>query len=378
MKVNRLLLSGYRNLKQTDFEPCENVNIIFGNNAQGKTNLIEALWLFTGSRSFRGSKDIELKNKNENSANLKLNFTARENTNNAQLEIIFNRKAILNNSNLESATKLAGEFCAVIFSPEHLSLVKDSPQLRRKFIDAAICQLWPRHVALVLEFSRIIAHRNALLKDIKHHSGLLDTLDIWDNKLSSISSQIIFSRLRYIKRLAKKADLVYNGISNGKEQLTLIYHNSEQLQYSVNLDDKPNALKELYSLLSKDIKQSRQKDLARGTTHIGPHRDDLLININGTSARQFGSQGQQRSAVLALKLAEAEVLKEQTGEPPILLLDDVMSELDKGRQAYILNCIEGWQVFITCCDPSGFSQLKNGTVFEVIDGTITKIENPKL
>lgn len=378
MKVNRLLLSGYRNLKQTDFEPCPNVNIIYGNNAQGKTNLLEALWLFTGSRSFRGSKDIELKNKNESSANLKINFTAREYTNNAQIEIILNRKAMLNNSNLESAAKLAGEFCAVIFSPEHLSLVKDSPTLRRKFIDAAICQLWPRHVALVLEFSRIIAHRNALLKDIIHHSELLDTLDIWDNKLSLLSSQIIFSRLRYIKRLAQKANLVYNGISNGKEQLTLTYHNSEQIEYSIDLNDKKNALTHLNDLFNKDIRKSRQKDLSRGTTHIGPHRDDLLININGVSARQFGSQGQQRSAVLALKLAEAEVLKEQTGEPPILLLDDVMSELDKSRQSYILNSIEGWQVFITCCDPSGFSQLKNGTVFEVIDGTITKKENLKL
>jgi DNA replication and repair protein RecF len=375
MKVNRLILNGYRNLKQTYFEPSSAVNILFGNNAQGKTNLIEALWLFTGSRSFRGAKDYELKAKDKSTAILELNFIARECENNAILEITTNRKAVLNQSNLESAAKLAGEFCAVIFSPEHLSLVKESPQLRRKFIDAAICQLWPRHVALIMEYQRIISHRNALLKDIINHSELLDTLDIWDEKLSELGAQIIFSRLRYLNRLAQKADFIYNGISNGNEQLTLLYQDSEQQQYSIDLDDKARAIKQLNSLNLQKIKQDRQKDFAQGNTHTGPHRDDLIININGLSAKQYGSQGQQRSAVLALKLAEATVLKEQTGEAPILLLDDVMSELDKSRQAYILNSIDGWQVFITCCDPSGFSQLKNGTVFEVIDGNITKKEN---
>ena len=277
MKLIELSFENYRNLKTDKFIADENMNVICGNNAQGKTNLIEAVWLFTGVKSFCGAKDSELIN--------------------------------INKDNL-------------------------------------------------YEYTRGVGQRNAILKDAKYHNDLYNLLISYENEIAQSGAKINHYRKKYCDLLNKKAQKIYEGISNGKEKL--------QIEYIGQSDDK----EEFLSALEK----SRENDIKCAVTSIGPHRDDLSIKINDKSARAFGSQGQQRSAVLAIKLAEAEIINDVLGEEPIILLDDVMSELDEYRQDYILNHIKGKQVFLTCCDKSIAQKLNSGTVFKVRGGEIEKTD----
>jgi DNA replication and repair protein RecF len=370
MTVKKLTYSGFRNLEDGVFEPGEKINVLYGRNAQGKTNLIEALWLFTGSRSFRGSKDAELVKFGAESANIEIGYDAGNRSQNIKIVIDGARRALLNGVSLGSPVELSGEFCAVIFSPEHLGLVKEGPALRRRFIDAAICQMIPRYASAVLEYKKALTQRNALLKDITQHAELLDTLDIWDEKLCKTGAHIIFTRLRYLKKLGAKASEIYEGIAKNGETLTLDYLSSQETKYDCDLSDPPAARTLINRALLEAMENSRAADIDNGYTHAGPHRDDLQIFIAGISAKTYGSQGQQRSAVLALKLAEAAVLSESIGEPPVLLLDDVMSELDHTRQDYLLNNIQGMQVFITCCYTPWQGELKNCRLFEMDAGRL--------
>ena len=373
MTVRTLCPNGFRNLQDRVFSPCASINVLYGENAQGKTNLIEALWLCTGSRSFRGAKDTELIRLGQKSGRLEMTFEAGGREQTIVLTLDGGRKARLNGVALESPAKLAGELCAVIFSPEHLSLIKNGPAPRRKFIDAAICQLLPRYAPAAAEYQRILCQRNALLKDIPQHSELIDTLDVWDERLARAGAGMIFTRLRYLRRLAPTAASIYGGIAHGGEEMGLAYEGSEHADYACPLEDPPAALQFLTESLRRAMKTLRAADIDAGYTHAGPHRDDLAVTVDGLSARSFASQGQQRSAVLALKLAEAAVLREQRGEAPVLLLDDVLSELDGSRRDYLLNHIEG-QVFITCCDPSIRAGLMDGQTFEVKGGGITRTD----
>ena len=372
MTVSRLAYTGYRNLKDGAFEPCGQVNVLFGKNAQGKTNLLEALWLFTGARSFRGAKDSELVTFGSPNGSLLMDYSAAGREQTIKLTLNGSRSAEQNGIPLDSPIRLTGNFCAVIFSPEHLGLVKDSAQQRRRFIDSAICQIRPPHASLVLEYRKTLNQRNALLKDIPGFADLLDTLDVWDERLCNIGAQLTFMRLRYLHRLSEKASGVYEGISKGSEQFRLSYTDFEDKTYDCDVSDAKTALKTIYNSLKKSMIRLRSNDIDSGYTHAGPHRDDIRIDIAGISARTYGSQGQQRSAVLSLKLAEAMVLHDTIGEPPVLLLDDVMSELDSTRQDYLLNHIGGMQVFITCCDPSWQSADENSAVFEVHEGMIDR------
>jgi DNA replication and repair protein RecF len=374
MTIKRLSYQGFRNLSDGVFEPDRQVNVLYGRNAQGKTNLIEALWLFTGSRSFRGAKDAELLCFGAENGRLEMDFEAAGRAQQIKINIDANRSAELGGIPLDSPLKLSGEFCAVVFSPEHLGLVKEGPAPRRKFIDSAICQLRPQHCAAVLEYKKALTQRNALLKDIPFHSSLLDTLDVWDDRLVKTGAHIIFTRLRYLKRLSQKACGIYSGIAKAKEELNINYTNFEGNIYSFELNDSKAAVSAISKALKSDMDKNRALDIESGYTHAGSHRDDLQILIGGISARSYGSQGQQRSAVLSLKLAEAAVLSETIGEPPVLLLDDVLSELDADRRDYLLNNIGGMQVFITCCDPLIQGALNRGAVYEIDAGKIsTKI-----
>ena len=270
----------------------------------------------------------------------------------------------------------------MVFSPDHLNLVKEGPSQRRRFIDCAITEILPRHASALSEYREILTQRNALLKDIPFHSELIDTLPIWDDKISKSGAYVVFTRLRYLNRLKKYASEFYRGIASKpsecgtekieserlSESLELEYEISGGLDYNIDLSNSHAALPQIRSKLLSLLLSQRAGDIECGFTRAGPHRDDLKIIIGGKDARLFGSQGQQRSAVLSLKLAEAAVLKETIGEPPVLLLDDVMSELDRFRQNYILNNIGGCQVFITCCDPAGLDCLDGGGIFKVNHG----------
>ncbi len=360
MTVNHIEVKNFRNIEYAYLDPCEGINIIYGENAQGKTNLLESIWLFTGCRSFRGSKDSELIGFNKNKANLYLDFYAGEREQSASLEIAEGRKFFLNGIKMKSSSQIMGEFLSVVFSPDHLSLVKDGPYERRRFLDIAISQLKPKYGVTLSQYNKAIAQRNILLKDIQYHAELYDTLDIWEDRIAFFASEIIRQRIGYINKLSEYTDEIYSGLSSGRERLKIKY-NQQTVVYG-------ESKQELYENMKNQLYQSRKPDLITGSTSVGPHRDDLSILIDSLPARSYGSQGQQRSAALSLKLGEAAVIRSFSGEQPVALLDDVMSELDTGRQNYILNHIKDWQVFITCCDPSAVSNMKYGRAFKVEGG----------
>ena len=357
MRIISLTADGYRNLSVPKLRPEEGVNIFYGDNAQGKTNLLEAVWLFTGGRSFRGAKDRELVGFSRTDARLSLRFFAEEREQQAAITVAGRRQAELNGIPQRTPAALAGHFCAVVFSPAHLTLVKDGPEARRRFIDAAYCPLRPAYVRTMTEYVPALAQRNALLR-----SGYADAalLAPWDEQVAALGARVTAARRAYVRRLAPAASAIYRGLSGDKEELSVGYDSP------LPETDTAAVAAALYDALTAH----RGDDLAAGFTTCGPHRDDLSLAINGLSARRFGSQGQQRSVVLALKLAEAAILREVTGEPPVVLLDDVMSELDPSRQDYILNHLTGWQVFITCCDPAAIVRSTGGAAFKVSAGTI--------
>lgn len=364
MKVQKLSFKNFRNLEDGSISPCEGVNVIYGDNAQGKTNLIEALWLFCGGHSFRTSKDSEIICWNKDHARLDLDFFGQGRDQHAELRFIGGKKTvIINGVEKNTASSLIEKFCAVVFSPEHLNLIKRGPGERRRFIDSAICREKLQNAVILSRYNRMLNQRNTLLKDILKKPYLEDTLDIWDAQLTHFGAMLIKRRLEYMKMLSEKAAEFHSGISRGKEELSVRYIATEGFEET---DDEETIRKRF----AEKCISNRANDIHMGITLSGPHRDDMEILINGKNAKAFASQGQQRSAVLSLKLAEAAVLKERMGEEPVILLDDVLSELDNGRQDFLLNELKDCQVFITCCEPSNKEQLKEGKVFNVNNGKI--------
>ena len=367
MIVTRLTAQRFRNLKPVDITPSAGVNVFFGDNAQGKTNLLEALWLFTGGKSFRGAKDSELIAFEEESAALAMEFEAGGRTQRAEITVSPRRRATLNGVELGSATKLAGRFCGIVFSPAHLSLIKEGPDNRRRFVDAAFCQLRPSYTAALAAYNRTLEQRNSLLHDMRrgNTAGGEELLQVFDDRLAASGTRLCRVRGNYLSHISPIAAEIYGGLSRQKENMTISYRPSGDVPW----DGSPEEVKEaLISALSA----ARAADLAAGFSTVGPHRDDFEVAINGLSARTYGSQGQQRSAVLALKLAEAQALRQVTEEPPVAFLDDVMSELDEWRQDYLLNHLTDVQVFITCCEPSAIKRPASGTLFRVQGGEITE------
>ena len=358
MYIKNLRLQGYRNIDNIDINPSRGINVICGDNAQGKTNLLEGIWLFTGCRSFRGTRDCELVGFDKGFARAEMCFYSGGREQSAGIVIETCRQAKLNGVSLTSASRLMGEFLAVIFSPAHLSLIQDGPSERRKFLDMALCQTDRRYAKALSEYNRVLLQRNSLLKDIPGHSELLDTLDVWDEALAKAGAFILEERIKYAEKLKDIAGGIYSGLSSSKEELSLYY--KRKLPEGLPQSSEP----------AETLKKSRREDILNGGTSYGIHRDDLTVNIDGISAREFGSQGQQRSGALALKLSEARIIKDITGEEPVVLLDDVMSELDASRQDYILNHIKGRQVFITCCDPPAGKRINEGNVYEIKKGSL--------
>lgn len=360
MIVHSLTLKNFRNIEDISLHFDDAVNIIYGENAQGKTNILEALWLFTGMKSFRASKDSEQIRFGQNRADIQVSFFAAHADQKASIIFEEKKSAYLNEIKQSSVSEFSNFYHAVIFSPEHLTLVKGGPKERRQFCDNALCQIKPRFGEYLSKYKKNLVQRNAILKDYKTNSSIEMMLDIFEENLAHLGTQIILQRKKYLQALAAQTKQIYAGISSGKEEISLSYIASFESDDEKSLEDD----------FLKALKKSRNEDMQTLSTSVGPHRDDIDICINGISARKFGSQGQQRSAVLALKLAEANVLKEKTGEQPIALLDDVMSELDEARQDYILHHIDGWQVFISCCDPATILKLKKGKAFQIRQGNL--------
>ena len=358
MIIKRIELQDFRNIKSAEISPCDGINVIYGQNAQGKTNLLEAIWCFTGAKSFRGSKDTELVNLNSEKSKIRLEFFDEQREQECVIEIDKLRKATLNGVEYRSAAEIAGKINAVVFSPLDINIVKDGPQHRRKFLDLSIGQLYPKYIELLRRYNRALDQRNRILKDIKYNPMLEEFLTDFENELCELGFEIVKYRRRHIESLKQYISDIFDGISDGKEEISI--------EYDTTVGETKQEMSDL-------LKNSRSQDMYSLSTSIGPHRDDLKIEINGLSARTFGSQGQKRSAAISLKLAESAVMREITGKSPIALLDDVMSELDLSRQNYILNHIKDWQVFITCCDPNNVKGLENGKVFLVENGTVSQV-----
>lgn len=351
MKINSLTCKNFRNIEEINIIPCEEMNVICGENAQGKTNIIESIWLFTGAKSFRGAKDNEFIKFGTEKAVINLEFESFGVENEAQIIIDSQKKAILNQKPLKSTSLLAGNFNAIVFSPTDLSLVKDGPSARRKFLDIAIGQLKPSYINLLRDYIRAVTQRNKIIKEYKFDSTLSIMLDVFEEEIAEKGIKIIKERKEYTEKLKTFLPLIYEGISSGKEKL--------EVNYICSCKEEK---------FREELLKNRKEDMYSGVTSIGPHRDDLDFKINNISLRSFGSQGQKRSVALALKLAEAEIIKKEVGECPVILLDDVMSELDVNRQNFVLNHIKGMQSFLTCCEDFMLKSLQKGEKFTIYNG----------
>ena len=356
--MQRLKIENFRNLKNFIFEPHPGVNIIYGDNAQGKTNLLEAIWLFSGGKSFRGSKDKQFICFETPYFRNEIIFEANQRIQTAALSVGEKKVVTLNEIHLPAASSLAGKFACVIFAPNHLSIIKDGPAARRFFLDTAICQSKPAYVGLLYQYKKVLLQKNAVCKDSRYNSDLYDMLDIYDTQLAQLNYNITQYRLSFLQDLAPICSEFYHGLSSKKETLTLSLQNS----FLTN-----NNQKEIFTCLKK----ARSEDIKSGFSTVGIHRDDLNFYINDLDTKLYGSQGQQRSVALCLKLAEGKLMEKYLGEAPIMLLDDVMSELDESRQDFILNQLGQGQVFITCCDHSHISRLIEGKTYFMKDGVLT-------
>lgn len=371
MKVTSLELENFRNIPAARLEPCEGVNVIFGENAQGKTNLLEAIWLCSGGKSFRGARESQMIRFGEKMFRVGLSFADRQ----REQRISYHssgsgRKVQLNGVPLRSSAELAGEFLSVVFSPSDLSIVQEGPAERRSFLDNAISQIKPVYAKYLQQYNSVLEQRGALLKEIALHGRrAADTLEIWDQQLARMGTAISIFRRDYLSKLSEVCEKVYGGFSGYQESFSLQYESSvfpAEKELEIYSD-------ELISDYLTVLKESLENDVRMRSTSKGIHRDDLDIRVNGLSARLYGSQGQQRSCAIALKIGEAMLLKGVTGEDPVILLDDVMSELDQGRQDYLLNRIRDFQVFITCCDIVGALRMKEGKVFRVEGGAVREV-----
>ncbi|MFR5266506.1 DNA replication/repair protein RecF [Clostridium sp.] len=359
MYIKNLQLLNYRNFKTLAISLGPNVNVFMGNNAQGKTNILEAIYYCAFAKSHRTNRDKELVELNSNRAFIRLEVAKSRLDKRIDINILKDgKKAIqINSIKVAKIGELVGTFNVVMFSPEDLRIVKESPGVRRKFLDMELCQLNSKYYYNLVQYNKILNQRNTVLKNKNIDESMLD---IYDMQLAKYGELIIKSRLNYIDKLNYYAKDIHRDITSGKEIIEFKYISTVK-----NLDKIED------SILTQ-LQGNRKKDIEKRITSIGPHRDDFTILLNSMDAKIYGSQGQQRTSVLTIKFASLKIIKELTGEYPVLLLDDVLSELDFSRKAYVLRSIKGIQSIITC---TGIEDLTNylddkSKVFKVKEGSI--------
>lgn len=361
MYINRLQMMNYRNYEVLDIELCKNVNVFMGNNAQGKTNILEAIYYCAFAKSHRTSRDKELITWDKDIAYVSVSVTKKRLDKKIEINILKDgKKAIkINKIKISKIGELFGVFNVVMFSPEDLKIIKDSPGIRRRFIDMELCQLNSNYYYNLVQYNKVLNERNVILKN-RNLSD--DIIDIYDIQLSEFGNNIIRDRLSYINELNKYGDEIHKDITSKKEEILF--------RYESTIKDLSNLKESFYNQLVKN----RQRDRERGLTSVGPHRDDFTVLINNVDVKSYGSQGQQRTAILTIKFASLKIIKEVTGEYPVLLLDDVLSELDFSRKRYILSTIGEIQTVITCTGIEDLSSYldEKSKVFKVKDGDIKR------
>lgn len=368
MHLENLTVTNYRNIENARCEFSRGVNVLWGENGQGKTNMLEAVWMLTGAKSFRTNRNAELVRFSQKCATIESEFFAQERTQHMQLDITSDaRTATLNGVKKAQLSEIIGTLCAVVFSPEHLELVRSGASARRRFVDLAICQIKPSFAKTLVKYNHTLAQRNNVIKKLRNEPvRLANDLVVWNMMLAGTGAEIARMRADYISRLSKFANSLYAMISGEREQLRVTYSCcfAREFEEGNVIDDE-----QLFERMMTKLETSFEADVNAGYTTAGVHRDDMVLSVDSHSARNFASQGQKRSVVLALKLAEAELMSSWTGEMPVVLLDDVLSELDEMRQNFLLSRLEGQQIIITCCDPSPLAHF-DGRVFEIGSGSI--------
>ncbi len=357
MIIESIELKNYRNYDELHMEFDPGTNILYGNNAQGKTNILEAVYVCCTTKSHRGSKDREMIHFHQDESHIKLQIRKKDVPYRIDMHLKKNKAkgVAINGIPIRKASELFGIVNVVFFSPEDLNLIKNGPAERRKFIDLELCQLNRLYVHSLVSYNRILMQRNKLLKDLFFHPEYEETLDVWDMQLVQYGKEIIRFREEFIGQLNEMMADIHRKLSGAKEDLKIIYD--------------PNSP---YENLEAELKKSRAQDLKQKTTLVGPHRDDIGFFIDGVDIRKFGSQGQQRTAALSLKLAEIELVKKLVRDYPILLLDDVLSELDGDRQNHLLDAITHIQTMITCTGLEDFvnNRFQIDRLFKVVNGTV--------
>ena len=346
MNIEKLHLYNFKNAYEETLEFAPGVNIIYGENASGKTNLLEALFYFASGKSFRGGKERELIRLGEEKASAEVRFTSRGSAKKMSLALEKGKKRVLSVDGVKVAklSEYLGLFRAVIFTPDHLHLVKGVSENRRRFLDLAICQSFPRYAASLNEYGRLLIQKNALLRGESPDEALLG---VYHDRMAHLWGIITLNRWKYLANLESAAAEFQTEMSMGAEKLELKYRS----QLNPTGEYPAETLKEKAAVL---LEQKAKEEIRRGFAVTGPQRDDFDLYLNGLNCKMFGSQGQQRSSVLSLKLAEGELSKRLTGEYPVFLLDDILSELDVSRRSYILDKIVGKQVVLTGCESELF------------------------
>lgn len=365
MRVNKIHLRNYRNYQQLSLDVKDEIIVFTGENAQGKTNILESIYYAAFGQSHRGSIDKDLILWNEKSAGIDLSFERLSVENKLQFRLFFDRKKeILYNGQAIRPKELVGVLNVVLFSPEDLFLIKGAPAERRRFLDSEISQANPSYYHTSLRYQKVLAQRNMLLKKIREGKQKRVLLQEWDAQIAVLAAEIVKKRCEAIKKLNMLANLMHRRISDQRENLEISYEirNAEE--------GVPGAYNTWYNT---KIREFQEIDILRGSTSVGPHRDDFILKVNQINLRTFGSQGQQRTGALALKLSELEFIRSETGDYPILLLDDVMSELDQSRRAQLMRFIKGKiQTFITATDMAYFPQTDIGMFYKIRQGKITE------
>lgn len=357
MNIRSIEFKNFRNYENLEISFDEGTNILFGDNAQGKTNILEAAYMSGTTKSHKGSRDREMIRFGEEEAHLKTVVVRGGREYQIDMHLKKNRaKGIaIDKIPIKKASELFGILNIVFFSPEDLNIIKNGPAERRRFLDSELCQLDRIYLADLTNYNKILAQRNKLLKDMIYRPSLSDTLPVWDMQLIETGKKIIRRRKQFVDELREIVSDIHYRISGGKEELFL--------KYEPNIDD---------IFFEDELSRAKEKDKKLCQTSVGPHRDDLLFSIGDVDIRKYGSQGQQRTSALSLKLSEIELVRKSISDTPVLLLDDVLSELDSSRQNYLLNNISDTQTIITCTGLDEFvrNRFTVNRVFEVIAGHV--------
>lgn len=361
MYINSLELSNYRNYNNLsiDFDP--GITILYGDNAQGKTNILEAVYLSGTTKSHRGSKDKDIILFGEEESHIRLKLTKHDVAHRIDMHLRKNKSkgVAIDGQSIKKSGELFGMIHMIFFSPEDLSIIKNSPSERRRFMNLELCQLNKLYYFNYINYNKALNQRNALLKQIAFQPDLKDTLDMWDMYLTKYGKCLIEERETFLANLNQIVQGIHSHLTGGKESIEIGY------EKNVSIENYENTMQ-----------SKRDMDLRYQSTQTGPHRDDICFYINGIDVRKYGSQGQQRTAALSLKLSEIELVKELIHDTPILLLDDVMSELDSSRKHYLLDSIKDIQTIVTCTGYDDFikSRLMINKIYKVENGTVAILD----